>query len=817
MLKNYIKVTFRNLWKQKGYTAINIIGLSVGLAGCIIILFYVLHEISYDKHHEHADRIYRVTSEIDFSGNYMELAPVPAPMGPTLKRDYPEVEAMTRLRPRGSFLVRRGDTNVKEDNVVFADATVFDVFTIPLLYGDPETALVEPNTVTISESTAKKYFDTPNAVGKTILLDDRSSFEVTGVFEDMPVTSHFHFDFILSMETTDEAENGIWLSNNFRTYILLKEGVNSKQFVENFETIKKTYIEPQLQQFMGLTIEEFEAAGNKADYFLQPLTDIHLYSDLTGEFEPNGNIAYVYLFSGLAVFILLLACINFMNLSTARSAQRGKEVGIRKTLGSARPQLIAQFLSESLVMASISLLIALLLVEISLPFFSELAGRPIVSSYFSGYYLIPVIGGIVLIAGLLAGSYPAFLLSGFKPVSVLKGQFKRVGKDRSLRSALVVFQFSISIVIIVGLLVINKQMNYIQQKELGFEKDRVLVLHNAYALGHSAEEIKTFKNRMLNYPVFKSATISSFLPVSGYGKNDLTYWPKGEERTQDNTVSMQTWGVDEDYLETLDMELVAGRNFSDERGTDRRTVILNEAAAQRFQDPDLVGKTIVSLKPKPDGSFSTDEFEEYKVIGIVKNFHYESLRENITPLGLFNRPSWGNIAFKMSTSNATEAINVLRQAWNEQAPGQPFDYAFLDRRFDQMYRSELRVKDLMSAFSFLAVIIACLGLFGLSAYSAERRTKEIGIRKVMGATISNIVFLMSKEFVKLVLISFMIAVPVSYMVMNQWLQDFAYKAEFGITVFVIAGVSAVFVALLTISSQSLKAALTNPVESLRNE
>ncbi|MEX2347537.1 MAG: ABC transporter permease [Balneolaceae bacterium] len=817
MLQNYLKIALRNLFKNKVYSFINIFGLALGLASCIIILLYVSHESSYDKHHEQADRIYRVTSHIDFSGNYLELAPTSAPMGPALLNDYPEVEAMVRLRPRGEYTVKRGDEYISEDGFVFADPSIFEVFTIPLFYGEPLTALEQPNTAAISEEMAQKYFGTTDAVGETITLTDTFDFEVTAVYETMPETSHFRFNFLLSMPTIDEADNTMWLSNNFRTYILLKEGVDPVKFEENFETIKKTYIEPQLQQYMGITFEEFEAAGNRADYRLQPLTNIHLHSDLTGEFRANGSIMYVYIFSGLAFFILLLACINFMNLSTARSSQRAKEVGVRKTLGSARSQLAGQFLLESIVLSIIALGIALFLVELTLPYFSNLAGRTMQVDYFSVPALSGIILGIVIITGLLAGTYPAALLSSFLPVRALKGTFIEQKGHGFFRKGLVVFQFSISIVIIVGLLTINKQLQFIQNKNLGFDKDQIVVVEDAYNIGNSSYAVDDYKEAMMQNTIFETATISSFLPVDGFGRDDRTYWPKGATPSQDNTVNMQRWRVDADYIETLNMEIIEGRNFSEESETDRNTVILNESAAQRFGFENPIGETITIYDSNPDGSINQEVLLDYEIIGIVNNFHYQSLRDNITPLGLFYEPSYGNVAFKISGENAGEAIALLEGEWKSRAGGQPFSYTFLDQRFDQMYRAENRVQNLMSAFSVLAILIACLGLFGLSAYSAEKRSKEIGIRKILGASISSVLGLISKEFLALIALSFVISIPIAWIVMEQWLREFTYRTEIGMDVFVLAGSGTVIIALAAISWQSLKAALMNPVESLRNE
>lgn len=817
MLKNYLKIALRNIFKNKIFSSINIFGLAIGLGTCIVILLYVSHELLYDKHHKNSDRIYRVTSHIDFAGNYLEMAATSAPMGPTLLQDFPEVEAMVRLRPRGEYTVQRGDEYFSEEGFVFADPSLFEVFTIPFLHGDQAEALTRPNTVAISEEIALKYFGTTDAVGETITLLNTFDFEVTGVYETMPETSHFKFNFLLSMPTIDEAENGMWLSNNFRTYILLHESTDPEAFEENFETIKKTYIEPQLQQYMGITMEEFEAAGNRVEYRLQPLTDIHLYSDLTGEFRANGNIMYVYIFSGLAVFILLLACINFMNLSTARSSLRAKEVGVRKTLGSARGQLTGQFLFESLMLSFIALIFGLFLVELTLPYFSNIAGRTLSTDYISDSFITSLILGIVILTGLLAGTYPALLLSSYRPVKVLKGSFLEQKGHGFFRKGLVVFQFSMSIVIIVGLLTINNQLQFIQNKNVGFEKDQIIVVEDVYNIGNSSYAVDDFKEAMMDHTIFESATISSFFPVEGYGLDDRTYWPKGATPNQDNTVNMQRWRVDADYIETLGMEIIEGRDFSDERETDRNTVILNEAAADRFGFEKPIGEIITIYESNPDGSVNQDVLLEYEIIGVVKNFHYKSLRDNITPLGLFYEPSYGNVAFKITGENASEAINLLNAEWTSRAAGQPFNYSFLDQRFDQMYRAENRVQNLMSAFSILAILIACLGLFGLSAFSAEKRSKEIGIRKILGANVSSILTLISKEFLLLILVSLAISIPIAYFVMEQWLQQFTYRIDVGWSVFVSAGLLTLVIALLTVSWQSVKAALTNPVKSLRSE
>ncbi len=815
MLKNYIKIAFRNLRKQRVYAAINITGLAVGLATCIIILLYVSQELSFDKHHEKANRIFRVAIDFKFEDNSFEIATVPTQMGPTLERDFPEVEKAVRFRDRGSYLVRPAESNNnrREEDIIYVDAGVFDMFTLPMIQGNPETALKDPNTVVITASAAERHFGSRNVVGETLILGDEDTYTVTGIIEDMPVTSHFHFDFLLSMEGLEGASEQNWLSFNFHTYLLLREGTDPEVFEEKFKSFKKTYTEKQLRDFIGLDFDQFETAGNKLEYYLQPLTNIHLYSDLEQELEANSSILYVYIFSGLALFILLLACINFMNLATARSSTRAKEVGIRKTLGSLRKQLTVQFLAESLLLSFIAFFVALLLVEMTLPVFSNIAGRTISSNFLTEPFLLGTIFGIVVVTGLLAGSYPALMLSSMKPVNVLKGAFTERKSQILFRKSLIVFQFSLSIIIIVGLLVINKQLDFIQSKDLGFEKDQVLILNDAWVLGDT-DRLLTFRDEMLNHTVFEDGTITGYFPVEGYVISNTVFWPEGREPSGGSTVTMENWIADEHYIPTLRMEIIEGRNFSKELDSQNNSVILNESAVRRLGFNDPVGKVIHTLR---DDSSDPDTYRSFTVVGVVRDFHFQSLRQNITPVGLFYGGNKSNIAFKVSVGNASQALGLLKSAWSNYAPMQPFSYEFMNQQFNRMYRAENRIQDLMMWFSLLAALIACLGLFGLSAYSAERRRQEIGIRKVLGASIRSILSLMSKTFIQLVLISFVIAVPIAWYTINQWLQNFAYRVEIGIEIFLIAGVAALLIAIVTVSWQSIRAALMNPVNSLRSE
>lgn len=809
MIKNYLKIAVRNLWKNKGLTFINIAGLAIGLACFILMVMYVVDELSYDRFYPNVERTFRVDSDIKFGGNELHICESSDPMGPTLKKDYPQVEEYTRIYANeGSKLIRKGNDYLNEDNIVYADSTFFNVFPQKVLYGDIKTALIEPNTVVISETAAKKYFSSMDAAGKTLEID-KKPFKVTAVIKDMPPNSHFHFDFIMSMKNVDYGWNN-FLSHNFHTYIVLKPGTDYHAFEKNFEQVIEKYVLPQAKQVMtGLTtMDDFRKAGNKLDYSLMPLTKIHLYSNRSPELESNGNIQYVYIFSAVALFILLIACINFMNLSTARSAKRAKEVGIRKVLGSGKKNLITQFLSESTITAFIALLLALVLAYFTLPLFNNMAAKSMqFESIFSPSFL-PFLLSLPIIVGLMAGAYPAFYLSHFKPVAVLRGKINAGFRKSNLRSSLVVFQFFISIFLIIGTVIVYKQLQFIQNTNLGFNKDQVLIINGTDALEKNDE---VFKNAVLELPGVKSGTMSAYLPVPS-SRNDNAY-SKDAVMDQQNALSMQTWTVDDEYINTIGLQLIKGRNFSKDYGTDTSAFIINESAAKILGFDDPIGKKI--YQPNPDQPDAAPMV--FTVIGVVKDFNYESLRQNIYPLGLKYGHSNNNISFKISSTNAKALVAQIQEKWRSLAPGMPFSYRFMDDAFDNMYRAEQRVGKISMTFSILAIFIACLGLFGLVTFMAEQRTKEIGVRKVLGASVPNLVAMLSKDFLKLVLIASLIAFPVAWWAMHTWLQDFAYRINIEWWVFVVAAIAAILIALITVSFQAIKAALANPVKSLRTE
>ena len=812
MFKNYFKTALRNLTKNKFYTSINIIGLAVGLATCLLIFLYVVDELGYDKYNANAARIYRVNNDIKFNGNYLDLAQVPAVMGPTMLREMPQVQQYVRINWHGSFLVKKGDENIQEQRVAYADSTLFDVFTLPVIAGDAKTALKDYHSLVITETIAKKYFNsTPDSyrdvVGKTMLMNDTSNYKITAVIKDIPKQSHFHFDFFVPMLENGGINEDNWLSENYTTYILLKKNADVKQVEAQLNPFMDKHVGPQLQSVVNISLSDFKKGGGYIRASLTPLTAIHLHSNKQGELEGNGNAEYVYIFSGIALMILLIACVNFMNLSTARSSNRAKEVGVRKVLGSLRANLIQQFLTESFLISFIALVIAVLMAWLLLPYFNQLAGKEINAAALLQPNMVLSLIVLMLIVGLLAGSYPAFFLSSFQPIDVLKGKLAKGFKRSWLRNSLVVFQFVISIVLIFGTVVIYNQLNYIHNKDVGFNRNQVVIINHANTLGNQTE---TFRNEVLQVSGVQSATMSGYLPVN-YGRNSNTYFTTP---TLDPTtgINVQAWTVDENYIPTLGLKIVEGRNFSPQFLTDSTGIIINEAAAKFLATKNLLNKKIYTLK-----DIQSKQLIYYHIIGIVKNFNFSSLRDVVTPLALFLGKDNGNISVRISSADIPNTVAQIKNKWKAMAPSQPFDYSFMDDDFNKLYTTEQRTGNIFITFAVLAILIACLGLFGLVTYAAEQRIREIGIRKVLGASISNIAGMLSTDFLKLVIVSAVIAFPLAWFTMNKWLQGFAYRVNISWWVFVIAGVLALLIALITVSFQAIKAAMANPVKSLRTE
>ncbi len=808
MIKSYFRIAWRNLLKDKGFSIINIVGLATGMATCLLIALFVMDETSYDKYNDKADRIFRLHADLKLNQAGMNGITVPAPMGAVLVKEFPAIEKYVRLLDRQDMLVKKGDATIMEHHSVYADSTLFDVFTIPMIAGDPKTALTQPYSMVISESMAKKYFPGTDAIGKSLLTSNSTNYKITGVIKDLPAQSHFHFNFIKAMSELEDSRNNEWLSNNFITYVLARPGTTEKDIDQALNQTVKKYLEPQLISMVHSSLEELAKNGGHFGYYAMALPDIHLQSNFSFELETNGNRQYVYIFVVVAVFILLIACVNFMNLSTARSAGRSREVGVRKVLGSLRSSLVTQFLAESMLTALLALVLAVVLVWLLLPLFNQLSGKQITLGLLSKPWLIPSLLVTCFIVGLLAGSYPAFYLSAFQPIQVLKGKLSAGFKNSWLRNSLVVFQFAIAIVLIVGTLVIHNQLNYIRNTNLGYDRSQVLTLQNTYSLGNHA---KSFKEEALKIPGIVQATMTRDLPNAGH--HDINGVFKDAALTGSSTLIMENWNIDADFVPALGIEMAKGRNFSPLMPTDSSAVLVNETAARMLAFKDPLNELV--YRPVDNSGASV----AYHIIGVVKDFHGGSLHEKIGPVLFKLAEERGAISFRLHSKNIPAVIAQLEQKYHsiEKMAGQPFIYSFMDDDFNRLYQADQRTGKIFISFAVLAICIACLGLFGLVTYAAEQRLKEIGVRKVLGASIGNIVGLLSKDFLQLVAVALVIAVPVAWWGMNKWLQDFAYRTPIAAWDFVIAALLAAIITLLTVCFRAVKAATANPVKSLRTE
>jgi len=810
MLTNYLKIAFRNLLKHKVYSSINVFGLGIGMACSILILLWVRDELSYDRFHANAGRVYRVTREWKNQDGQtsLHLARVAPPIGPLLKHDFPNiVEDVVRIRADYNTLLKLGDRTFVEERFFWAEANIFDIFSFSLLKGDPATALKEPNSVVLSEAMAQKYFGAADPLGKTIYYENQADLKVTGVVRNVPPNSHFKFDFLGSFITLENffgrdfmATN--WGRNNYLTYLLLPEGLPAEVLREQIPAFLDKHITQLVINNTGQPPTNKPSLTNQLH--LQKLTDIHLHSHLTTEIEQNGDIVNVYLFSAIAFFILLIACINFMNLATARSAKRAKEIGLRKVLGAYKKQLVQQFLGESLLIAALALLLAVALVEAALPFFNEFVGKSLSLNVWQNPGLLVGLIAITLFVGLLSGSYPAFLLSSFRPARILKGEDKTSGKS-AFRTALVVGQFSISIGLIISMGMVYHQLDFLRNKKLGFDKEQVLILR---ANGDVQEHFQTIKSRLMENSAILNVTASRLVPSNKL----LNSWG-GQvfdgDKKENLTFRLAVVEVNYDFFSTYRIPFLAGRDFSREHATDDSAAfILNRAAVEQLGWPpgEAVGKPMVYGN------------RTGHIVGVVEDVHFESLHNKIVPvIYLIDRGGSPQFALRLSGRDISGTLAFIKTIWSEYQPDYPFEYRFLDEQLRSLYDSEENLGQVFGIFSLLAVLIACLGLYGLAAYAAEQRTKEIGIRKVLGATIGSLVGLMSKEFLKLVIIANLIAWPLAWFAMDRWLNNFAYRIEIAWWVFIAAGALALAIALLTVSWQAIRAAIANPVKALRYE
>ena len=814
MIKNYLKVALRNLWKSKGFSAINIIGLAAGLGVCLLIVLYVLDERSYDRYNVNADRIYRVDADLYFNNTQFTAAVSPRPMARTLVHDYPDFIQMVRFNNFGDVMVKKGNNWIQDHHSVYVDSTFFKVFSVSIIAGDPNTALNEPHSLVIDETTAKKYFNSTDVVGKTLELEDHKLCKITGVIKDIPKQSHFHFSFLRPLrDGYNQNDNDDWLSNNYQSYVLARPGVSRETLQSQLNHTANVNLGRQLQAALHASLGDLEKQGGHFRYILMPLTDIHLHSSKDAEFEPNGNINYVYVFSFIAILIMVIACVNFMNLSTARSANRAKEVGIRKVAGSTKTALILQFLTESVLISFISAILALCLALLLMPMFNNLAGKELHASMLFSGRILSILLLLVIMVGCLAGSYPAFYLSSFQPIKVLKGSLASGFKGSLLRNILVVFQFCISICLIVCTLVIYRQLNFIRSREVGFDRDQVLLVKNAYTAG---DPILNFRKELKRIAGITDATLTGDIPSEGntYSRNG---WFRDASLSAKDVVVMTNMFVDDDYVPTLGMKMTKGRNFDPKSfPTDSLGVIVNEATVQLLGWKDPLNQKLF----RPDFRTSTPNKllpQEYHVVGVVKDFNYSSMHEKVLPLIMQLSDSRGILAIRFQGGNIPSLLHQVEDRWDKMANGVPFAYTFMDNDFNQLYKADQQTGQVFITFAVFAILIACLGLFGLVTYAAEQRTKEIGIRKVLGATTGGLMNLLSRDFVKLVLIASLIAFPVAWWWMHQWLQTFAYRIGISWWIFIIAGMAALLIALLTVTTQTIRAALANPVRSLRSE
>jgi len=801
MLKNYLKIAARNLRKHQGYAFINIFGLVVGMTCCLLIMLYVQHELSYDRFHQNAHRIFRIAW---MTGNSQTRTP--HPMAQTMAKDFAEVESAVSLSPiwgpgltRPQFSIRYGDKRFEETDVLSADSTFFEVFSFPLLKGDPKTALRSPTSLVLTERMAKKYFGAEEPLGKVLTVNNSVDLKVTGVMQNVPAASHVHFDFLISYVLLKIRETGsyyTWDDFGHYNYIKLAPTADPKSLEAKIPDWFLAY-----NTWPADDIAELKSG--QVAFRLQPLTDIHLRSHLKWELEPNSDIAYVYLFSAIAIFVLFIACINFMNLATARSATRAKEVGVRKVLGAFRRQLIGQFLGESILLSMTALLLSLAAVELLLPFFNSLSGAKLAVNYRDNPWLILGIGGMALLVGIISGSYPAFFLSALQPVQTLKDSTRFGTRSARLRQILVVAQFAISIALIAGAGVVAAQLKFFKNQKLGFDQEQIAVVPiKTTAMRRNYEAIKT---ELLRHPNLVSITAVSNVPGGRFNQNEI-FW-----QTAENEQDVSQIRVDYDFFKTLNIEITQGRSFSKAMATDSAAAfILNETAARLYDWDTAVGKEITWL--------DDDNERRGLVIGVAKDFHFQSLHRNIEPLIFHVLPAGFNyFLVKMSGHDLAGTLADLEKKWKAFDPERPFEYSFLDADFAALYKSEERMKTVVENFSSLAILIACLGLFGLASFMIQQRTKEIGVRKVLGASVAQIIVLLSREFAKLVGFAFVVATPLAYLAMNQWLQNFAYRTNIELQIFLWAGLLALIMACLTVSYQAAKAALANPVEALRYE
>ncbi len=811
MLSNFFKVALRNIIRQRSYVLINIAGLAIGIASSIIIILFVVNELSYDRFNVKHKQIYRVYLDGKIGESEIKGAWTAAPTAKAFLNEIPEVIDAVRMHNYDEAIIKIQDRSYVETHFMLADSSFFDIFSIPLVQGDPQTALAAPHTLVLTRSAAKKYFGNEDPIGKQVRVNsDTTYYNVTGIMEDVPENAHFEFNVLGSFITHHRANDEFWLSNSFSTYLLLREDASYHEVEEKIKPILEKNIGPQVEQVLGISLEDWKSAGNRYGLFLQPLEDIHLNPEIQHGLKPSNDRKYVYIFSIVALLIIVVAIINYMNLATARSVKRSKEVGLRKVTGSSKRQLIGLFLFESVLLSFISLLLALILVHLTLPLVNQFTRLNLSFNLFASWINLPVLIVLTVIIGIIAGSYPSFVLSSFKPVAVLSGLYK--GSRKSLlRSVLVVFQFCISVIIILGTIIIYRQIHYMLNKDLGFNKEQLMVIRRAEALGNY-QKIKVFQEEIRKFPGVINTTNSTAIP--GHPNSNNGFMIDGRSAS-DQTVLMNVNWVDEYFLDTYGMKMNEGRFLSEEYPSDSISVIINESAVSQFGFENPLSERFIQPGETPE------ERVRLNIIGVVKNFHYQSLHEDIYPHIFMKKPeSWnwgGYVTIRLASDNIKATIKNIEQTWKDFAPSDPVQYFFMDEDFNNMYREEIRTSNISLGFAILSIFIACLGLFGLTSYASEQRTKEIGIRKVLGSAASGIIILLTREIFILVSVATLLAWPVTYFIMKNWLQNFHYRINLSIWEFLLSFILAVIIAMMTVMYRAYMAARSNPSVALKYE
>ena len=807
MIKNLLKHSLRALKKQKGYVAINIFGLAIGIACTIIIALFITHELSYDKYHENKDRIYRLTLDGKIGEQEVNASYTAAVIGPTMATDFPEVERFCRLNKWNETILKKEDVAYIIEDFAEVDSTFFEFFSIPLLKGDSKNVLNEPHTMVLSESTAKKIFGNEDPINKLLRVNTgQDPYRVTGVMADFPEETHFNANILTSFMTNRRANDTEWLNNSFSTYVLLKPHTSPDDVEAKFPGMIEKYVGPRVQELFGVSLSDFISQGNRYNFHLQPLTKIHLQPEIEHEVKPATDPKYLIIFSSVAILIIVIASINFMNLSTAQATKRAKEIGVKKVSGSSKGMLILQFLTDSTLISFIALILAVVIVFVSLPFFNNVFDTRVSFNLFKHFYYIPLLIAFALFVGFIAGAYPAFYLSSFSPNKVLRGKIRDGAKNGKLRRILVSVQFLISIVLIVGTIIMYRQLTYMVNKDVGFDKDRLLVIESAGSIGN---QVEAFKQEILKIPGVQHVSASTAVP--GHNNNNNGYMLEGRDG---QTYLMQTAYVDYDFLETYNMQLGDGRFFDREFGADREACVVNQKTIEEFGIEDYTQTRFIVI-------FNNDGEKKYMpIIGVCNDFHFKSMHNRINPYIMRFKAednNWGYLSVKFNSDASAQAINQIEESWKRFASNNPLRYFFMNDDFSRMYKTERQNAKLSVVFAILGIFIAALGLFGLTSFTVEQRTKEVGVRKALGASGYSIFYLISKEIVVLVCVATLVASPLIYWVATNWLHNYYYRIHLGVLEFIIGFIAAISIALLTISYKTLQTLRINPAHTLRYE